>query len=62
MHIRQLQEIGGSSAGLTLPRDELEYLGLVDEEGRLVGEQQMKVRMESEEPPRWTIEPANAQD
>ena len=48
MRIRQLQQLGGDgSVGVTLPKDELEYLGVLDEDGHPVRDDQ-QVILESE--------------
>lgn len=43
MPIRKLQEIGGESAGITLPKGRLRELGVIDDNGDM-DEQYLRIR------------------
>lgn len=47
MRVRTLTEVGSGSYGVVLPRDELQYLGILTEDGRLADPDQ-QVLIESD--------------
>ncbi|WP_171908225.1 hypothetical protein [Natrialba sp. SSL1] len=53
MAIRKLQEVGGGSTGVTLPKDDLQLEDLLDEDGSLAGEHHAHVSYEGEGT--WTL-------
>ena len=54
MAIHELRKLDRTSAGVTLPRDDLRLEGLIDEDGEIDDEQQLVV--EREGPGKWVVE------
>jgi hypothetical protein len=56
MRCQNLRDHGDGTFGATLPRDQLEALGIVDEDGELVEEgQNLILRLEDEDRAEWTV-------
>ncbi len=53
MAIRKLQEIGGGSTGVTIPKDDLVLEDVLDEDGQLDGDHHAYVNYEGEG--MWTL-------
>ncbi|GAA1342218.1 hypothetical protein GCM10009647_086310 [Streptomyces sanglieri] len=54
MAIRKLQEVGGGSTGVTIPKDDLVLEDILDEDGTLDGEHHAHVNYEGDGT--WTLQ------
>ncbi|ELY97017.1 hypothetical protein C482_14639 [Natrialba chahannaoensis JCM 10990] len=54
MALNKLRQIGQYSAGVTMPKGDLRYEGLLDQNGELDGDHYVKINHEGDG--KWTIE------